>query len=80
MSLDLKLSFDEYLESVLSKIRKTIGLLRKFQSILSRMSLLKNYKSLPDLNLTMVTYYMTRHLMNPSMKGLDLYNIMEQLQ
>ena len=61
MSLDSKLSFDEYLESVLSKIRKTIGLLRKFQSILSRMSLLKNYKSFarPQLDYGDILYDQT---------------------
>ena len=31
MIFDLKLSFDEHLKSVLKKISKTVGLLRKFQ-------------------------------------------------
>ena len=34
MILDSKLSFDEHLKSVLSKLRKTFGLLRKFQGVL----------------------------------------------
>ena len=61
MTLDSKLSFDEYLESVLSKIRKTIGLLRKFQSILSRTCLLKNYKSFarPQLDYGDILYDQT---------------------
>ena len=39
MIFDSKLSFDEHLKSVLKKISKTVGLLRKFQDILPRTSL-----------------------------------------
>ena len=39
MIFDSKLSFDEHLKSVLKKIIKTAGLLRKFQGILPRTSL-----------------------------------------
>ena len=39
MIFDSKLSFDEHLKSVLKKISKTVGLLRKFQGILPRTSL-----------------------------------------
>ena len=42
---DLKVSFDEHLKSVLKKkISKAVGLLRKFQSILPRTSLITIYK------------------------------------
>ena len=44
MIFDSKLSFDECLKSVLKKISKTVGLLRKFQGILPRTSLITIYK------------------------------------
>ena len=44
MVIDSKLSFDEHLKSMLKKISKTVGLLRKFQSILPRTSLITIYK------------------------------------
>ena len=45
MIFDSKLSFDEHLKSALKKISKTVGLLRKFQGILPRTSLITIYKS-----------------------------------
>ena len=45
MILDIKLDFQEYLKDKLSKISKTIGLLRKLQKILTRAPLLTIYKS-----------------------------------
>ena len=45
MIFDSKLSFDEHLKSVLKKISKTVGLLRKLQDILPRTSLITIYKS-----------------------------------
>ena len=39
-----KLSYDEHLKSVFKKISKTVGLLRKFQGILPRTSLIAIYK------------------------------------
>ena len=45
MIFDSKLSFDEHLKSALKKISKTAGLLRKFQGILPRTSLITIYKS-----------------------------------
>ena len=44
MIFDSKLNFDEHLKSVLKKISKTVGLLRKFQGILPRTSLITIYK------------------------------------
>ena len=44
MIFDSKLSFDEHLKSVLKKISKTVLLLRKFQGILPRTSLITIYK------------------------------------
>ena len=45
MLLDDKLSYEHHLKSVLNKVKKTIGLLRKFQQILPRQSLITIYKS-----------------------------------
>ena len=45
MLLDDKLSYEHHLKFVLNKIKKTIGLLRKFQQILPRQSLITIYKS-----------------------------------
>ena len=45
MLLDEKLSYEHHLKSVLNKVKKTIGLLRKFQQILPRQSLITIYKS-----------------------------------
>ena len=44
MIIDSKLNFDKHLKSVLKKISKTVGLLRKFQGILPRTSLITIYK------------------------------------
>ena len=44
MVIDSTLSFDEHLKSMLKKISKTVGLLRKFQGILPRTSLITIYK------------------------------------
>ena len=51
MILDSKLDFEEHLKSKLAKVSKTIGLLRKFQNILPRHSLLTIYKSFIRPNL-----------------------------
>ena len=45
MLLDDKLSYEHRLKSVLNKVKKTIGLLPKFQQILPRQSLITIYKS-----------------------------------
>ena len=42
---DPKLSFDEHLKSMLKKISKTVGVLWKFQGVLSRTSLITIFKS-----------------------------------
>ena len=39
-----KLNFSEHIKSIIKKIGKTVGLLRKFQQILARSSLLTIYK------------------------------------
>ena len=44
MFLDCKLNFEEHLKTIVNKINKTIGLLRKFQNFLPRKSLLTIYK------------------------------------
>ena len=50
MILDSKLSYENHL-SVFSRVNKAIGLLRKFQLILPRKSLLRIYKSFIRLDL-----------------------------
>ena len=40
LTLDIKLNFSEHVKSITRKISKTMGLLRKFQQILPRSSLL----------------------------------------
>ena len=45
MFLDCKLNFEEHLKTIINKINKTIGLLRKFQNFLARKSLFTIYKS-----------------------------------
>ena len=51
MILDTKLDFQEHLKDKLSKISKTIGLLRKLQKTLTRPPLLTICKSLIRLHL-----------------------------
>ena len=43
--LDSKLTINEHINHILSKVNKSIGLLRKFQSVLPRSSLLAIYKT-----------------------------------
>ena len=45
MTLDTKLNFQEHIKNILTKVNKTIGLLRKLQNILPRESLLTIFKS-----------------------------------
>ena len=45
--LDSKLTFNEHIKHILSKVNKSIGLLRKFQPVLPRSSLLTIYKRGP---------------------------------
>ena len=61
MIFDSTLSFGKHLKSVLKKISKTVGLLRKFQGILPRTSLITIYKSFarPHLDYGDVIYDQT---------------------
>ena len=45
MMLDSNLSYEHRIKSILNKVNKTIGLLRKFQLILPRHSLITIYKT-----------------------------------
>ena len=45
MQLDKKLTFEEHLKKVESKVNKTIGFIRKLQNVLPRSALLTIYKS-----------------------------------
>ena len=40
LHLDSKLSFDIHIKTILTKVNRTIGLLRKFQQVLPRKSLI----------------------------------------
>ena len=61
MFLDCKLNFEEHLKTIVNKINKTIGLLRKFQNFLPRKSLLTIYKSFiqPHLDYGNIVYDQT---------------------
>ena len=45
MMLDSNLSYEHHIKSILNKVNKTIGLLRKFQLILPTHSLITIYKN-----------------------------------
>ena len=45
LTFDIKLNFSEHIKSITRKINKTLGLLRKFEQILPRSSLLTIYKT-----------------------------------
>ena len=51
MYLDIKLNFQEHLNNVLSKVNKTIGLLRKLQAFLPCQYLVTVYKAFTRLHL-----------------------------
>ena len=45
LHLDSKLTFDIHIKTILTKVNRTIGLLRKFQQVLPRPSLVTIYKA-----------------------------------
>ena len=45
MHLDTKLNFQKHLDNIISKVDKTIGLLRKLQAVLPRPSLVTIYEA-----------------------------------
>ena len=51
MKLDSNLSYEHHIKSILNKVNKMIGLLRKFLLILSRHSLITIYKTFIRLHL-----------------------------
>ena len=63
--LDSNLSYEHHIKSILNKVNKTIGLLRKFQLILPRHSLITIYKTFirPHLDYGDVIY---NHTFNES--------------
>ena len=68
--LDSKLSFEEHYKTILSKINRSIGLLRNLQSLLARAALITIYiKLLLDLISTTVIFSMIKHLALRSMKN-----------
>ena len=58
MMLDSNLSYEHHIKSILNKVNKTIGLLCKFQLILSRHSLITIHKTFtrPHLDYSDVIY------------------------
>ena len=75
MLLDDKLSYEHHLKFVLNKIKKTIGLLRKFQQILPTQSLITIYKWFIRPHLGYGNIFMIEPLMNHFTKTLNLFNI-----
>ena len=68
--LDSKLSFEEHYKTILSKINRSIGLLRNLQSLLARAALITVYiKLLLDFISTTVIFSMIKHLALRSMKN-----------
>ena len=45
LHLDLKLTFDNHIETILTKANRTMGLLRKLQQVLPKPSLITIYKA-----------------------------------
>ena len=72
---DDKLSYKHHLKLVLNKVIKTTDLLRKFQQILSRQSLIRIYKSFIRPHLIMAILFMIQALLNHFTKILNLFNI-----
>ena len=68
MYLDNKLNFQKHLNNVLSKVSKTIGLLRKLQAFLLRQSLVTVYKAFIRPISTTGILFMTKLIMNPLIK------------
>ena len=68
--LDSKLTFEEHYKTILCKTNRSIGLLRKLQSLLPRAVLIKlSIKLLLDLTSTMMMFSMIKHLTLRSMKN-----------
>ena len=74
MFLDCKLNFEEHLKTIVNKINKTIGLLRKFQNFLPRNRYLQYINSLSDHILTMVTFVTTKVIIPLSIKDWNHFN------
>ena len=76
LMLDKSLSFQEYLTAMVTKVSKTIALLRKLQHILPRQALIIIYKALIHPYLVTETFFTTKRLMHNSIKKQSLSNIM----
>ena len=66
--LDANLTFEEHYKTILSKSNRTIGLLRKLQSLLPRAALI-TIKLLLDLSSTTVMFSIIKHLTLRSMRN-----------
>ena len=78
MILDSNLSHEHHIKSILNKVNKKIGLLRKFQLILPRHSLIKIYKTFIRPHLDYGGVYTTALLRSHIIYALNLSNIMLQ--
>ena len=76
LALDIKLNFIEHIKYITQKISKTMRLLRRFQPILPRSSLLTIYKTFIRSQLDFAMSSTTKLLTNPFMKNLNLFNTM----
>ena len=77
MFLDCKLSFEEHLKTIVNKMTKTIGLLRKFKNFLPKKSLLIIYKSFirPHLDYDDIIYDQTYNTSSHQKLGSLQYNV-----
>ena len=77
MFLDCKLSFEEHLKTIVNKMTKTIGLLRKFKNFLPKKLLLIIYKSFirPHLDYDDIMYDQTYNTSSHQKLGSLQYNV-----
>ena len=77
MFLDCKLNFSEHLKTIFQKTNKTIGLLRKLQTLLPRAPLITTYKSFirPHLHYGDMIYDQTFNMSFQKKMGTIKYNV-----
>ena len=80
LTLDIKLNFSEHIKSITIKISKTMGLLRKFQQILPRSTLLTIYKTFIRSPLDYADNIYGKLIILLFMINLNLFSIMHAWQ
>ena len=78
IKLDIKLNFSEHIKSITRKISKTLGLLRKFQQILPRSSLLT--ETFRRSQLDYAISFMTKFIIPLFMINLNQFSTMHAWQ